>query len=431
MGVKRYWLPETEGIGAPWAIRAGDLVFCAGAMAYDPVWGVPESVLPLPGYPNHWSQINRELTFVYENLGRILKDAGASLPDTLKINSYHCCPEDVYEALRLRGDFFGKDAPPPSTLVLVPELPVRDARVAIDLITLAGDAQRPREALVNSTPNAPMPPHERIWGHRIYSKAVRGGGFIFTSGRTNNVIGAASDQASLGKKDSPYEADRSTVSTALILDYLDDVLASFGAGPEHIAKAEIHINDPRLIAGIDEVWYRRFGNEGPARIVVPADFPTENSIMEIEFIAVDPAGPYRVEQIHAPEVPAHFASEPQAVKAGPYLFLSGMLATDYRHGVAPEGRVDPAFPYHQSAAKRQVAYVLEKVEKICAAAGMGLEHLVRRKAIYSDLSEMGAAEAAWRARLPEAIPTTAMRAACDLPVPGCLVLYDLVGYAER
>ncbi len=429
MAVTRLWHPDAEGVGAPWAIRAGDLVFCSGAMAFDPRAGVPDSVKPLKGYPNHWSRINRELVYIYTGLGRTLEEAGSALTRTLKINSYHRHPEDVYEALRLRGDYFGKDEPPPSTLVLVPELPVREARVAIDLVALAGDAAMGREALVSSTPNAPMPPHERIWGHRIYSKAARGGGFIFTSGRTNNVIGAATDSRSLGNPDAPYDLDRGVVATELILDYLADVLGSFGAGPEHVVKAEIHINDPRLIAGLDEVWARRFGAGGPARVIVPADFPTENSVMEIEFIAVDPAGPYRPVVITAPDAPARFAGEPQAVKAGPYLFLSGMLATDYVQGVAPEAQINPAFPYHDSAIKRQVSYILEIVEKICAAAGMGLEHLVRRKAIYRDLSDLGPAESAWRSKLPETIPTTAFRAAHDLPVPGCLVMYDLVGYA--
>ncbi|MCA1791950.1 MAG: hypothetical protein LC667_19510, partial [Thioalkalivibrio sp.] len=255
-----FWLPGAEGVGAPLVSAAGDLVFHGGGIAAHPLTGVPDGIAALDGYPYHWSRINRELEYIFGALGEALTWAGSELGQVMKINSFHVSPDDVYEALRMRPEVFGAE-PPASTLVLVSEIPVRGARVALDVIALRADAKR--EALTVSTAGAPMPPHERIWGNVIYSKAVRGGGFIFTSGRTNNVIGAATDSTARGHPDFPYAVDRTTVTCRMILDYLADVLNSFGATLDDTVKAEIHLSDMKQISGIDRVWRELFPQDPP------------------------------------------------------------------------------------------------------------------------------------------------------------------------
>lgn len=429
--IRYFTHPEGAASGPALAARAGDLVFYGGGLAAHPERGVPDEVKPLEGYPHHWSRINREANYILGVMRRVLEAAGSSMSNVMKLNSYHLDPHDVYEALRLRKDHFGTDSPPPSTLVLVPELPVRDARVVIDGIALTNTAARPRQALVDSTPGAPMPPHQRIWGHRIYSKATRGGGFIFTAGRTNNVIGAGSDDRSRGHRDFPYRDDRAVVATEVVLEYLRDVLRSWGASFDHVVKAEIHVNDVQLIAGIDEVWRRAFPRDPPARVFVPVAFPTEYTILEVELIAVDPDGPYEKSVIAVSDVPSPIGHEPQAVAAGPYLFLSGMLATDYRSGVAPAARVDPGFPYHTSAIARQVRYILGNLERLCHGAGASGVRLLRRRAHVEDLSDMGMAERVWRETLDDRLPpTTTIKVGGPLPVPGCRVQYDLVALID-
>ncbi len=81
-----------------------------------------------------------------------------------------------------------------------------------------------------------------------------------------------------------------------------DVLAHFDAGPEHVVKAEIHLDDPRQIAGIEAAWDELFSDDPPARTFIPATFPTRSTI-EIEFIAVDPKGPLRREVLQPDGLP--------------------------------------------------------------------------------------------------------------------------------
>lgn len=413
------------------AARAGDFVFFAGGIAADPITGVPDSVHPLRGYPHHWSRINRDLDYAYGVMGRVLESAGSNLHRIMKVNTYLSDATDSYEALRVRKDYFGTDTPPPSTLLVAPALPVPGARVTTDAIALAADAARDREALITSTEKAPMPPHERIWGYRIYSKATRGGGFLFTAGRTNNLISANVDRRSVGHPDYPYRDDKSVVATELIMEYLEGILEAYGARFEHVVRAEIHINDAALIAGIDEVWGRYFPSDAPARVFVPVNYPTDYTIIEIELIALDPEGPYAKETISVDGMAGPLGHEPHAIKAGPLVFLSGQLATDWKSGVAPEARVDANFPHHESAVKKQARYIIDNVERICTAAGTSARNLLRRRAHYADLADMGAAETAWHDALGERVPpTTSLGVLDSLPVPGCRVQYDLIAASD-
>ena len=420
--------PDAPNAVPAMAARAGDLVFFAGGIAAHPETGVPDSVHPLQGYPHHWSRINRELDYIYGIMGRVLEAGGSDLHRIMKLNTYLVDNTDSYEALRVRKDYFGTESPPPSTLVTPPELPVRGARVCTDAVALVEGAGRDREALVTSTEGAPMPPHERIWGYRIYSKATRGGGFIFTSGRTNNIIGGRTDARSVGMQDTPYGEDLAVVATELILEYLKAVLKSYEATWDHVVKAEIHINDAKLIAGIDEVWRKTFSIDPPARVFVPVNYPTDYTVIEIELIALDPEGPHRKETVSSSDVGMPVGHEPQAMKAGPYLFLSGQLATDWQNGVAPEAETNSRFPHYESAVKKQARYIVENARRLCEAGG-GEMDLVKRKAMHLDLADLGVAEAVWRDALGDRLPpTTSFRVLDALPVPGCLVQYDLVAF---
>ncbi len=426
MKLKDYYQKGTEIGVPPLATRAGNFIFYGGGIAAHPVTGVPGEVKPIQGYPYHWSFINRQLRYIYDNMAAILEESGSSIKSIMRVNTYHTNGLEIFESLRLRQDYFGVEDPPASTLVIVPELAVKGASVATDVIALASGEKR--EALSKSTQDAPMPPHERIYGHKIFSKATRGGGFLFAAGRTNTVIGwgAEQDKAS-GHPDFPYRNDRSVIAAEIILEYLSFLLKEMGASMEHVVKVEVHLRNMKDLAGLEEVWPRFFPVNPPARVLVPVIFPNDYAIFEIEFIAVDPNGPYRKKVISTPKAPQPTLNEPQAIKAGPYLFLSGQLATDYKQGVAPEAEVDPKFPFFSSGIKKQVRYILKNAEAICSAAGTSLNQIVRRRAMHFDLNEFGEAETVWRQALGDRLPpTTVFRTAGPLQIPGCSVGYDLI-----
>ena len=76
----------------------------------------------------------------------------------------------------------------------------------------------------------------------------------------------------------------------------------------------------------------------------------------------------------APTPLAHYC---QGVLVGDHVYAAGQIASDYRTGVAPEARVDPAFPYYGSDIQRQTRYILENLRKTFRAARADLENAVK------------------------------------------------------
>ena len=129
----------------------------------------------------------------------------------------------------------------------------------------------------------------------------------------------------------------------------------------------------------------------------------------------------------APDVAQPLGAEVQAIKAGPLLFLSTQLATDYRGGIPPEAQVDPRFPFHSSGIQRQVEYILRNIQGVCRQANTSISNLVRRRVLHTNLVDFPFAEEVWAEALGSRLPpTTVFRVDGPLLVPGCTVQYDLI-----
>lgn len=418
--------PDAPADMPPVAARAGDLVFVGGAMPVHPVSGVPRETMLVTGMPHHGSAIEKQLRYLYGRLGEQLGALGTSLHHIMKINSYHTHTQDIDMAIRVRRDWFDRDNPPPSTLVLSPELPAYGARALIDLVNVAKDAKLPMEGVAIS--NSPAIAQVKAIGWAVYSQVLKGGGLVFTRG-TSPHDSDGMPPKSLPGYPFPYSFQQVQFQLRYELDRLRDLLADAGCTFNDVVKAELYVTDMSMLAAIDEVWAEYFPEDPPARVVVPLPLAIPDMVIETELIAVDPKGPHRKQIIRAPGVPVPRSPESQAVKAGPYLFFSGMMATDYKNGVAPEARVDPNFPFHQQAARLEADYILKNAESICRAAGTSIKNLVKRRIHHTDLADMPKAEAAWLTALGDGLPpTSTFKVGGPLPVPSCRVQYELTGY---
>src|SRR2546425_7511655 len=81
--------------------------------------------------------------------------------------------------------------------------------------------------------------------------------------------------------------------------------------------------------------------------------------------------------VAVPGIPQPLASYTPATRAGDLVFAAGHLASDFKHGVAPEARLDPAFPFYGSAIKKQTRYVLANLARAFEAARTPLDHFVK------------------------------------------------------
>lgn len=104
------------------AVRFGDLLFVSGVAAVD-----RESRIVGPG------DVVRQAKQVFENMGDILKAAGASPSDVLKVTVYLTDVKDHDAINPIRKEFFG-DARPASTLIGVRSLIVPGLLIEVDAV---------------------------------------------------------------------------------------------------------------------------------------------------------------------------------------------------------------------------------------------------------------------------------------------------------
>jgi enamine deaminase RidA (YjgF/YER057c/UK114 family) len=67
--------------------------------------------------------------------------------------------------------------------------------------------------------------------------------------------------------------------------------------------------------------------------------------------------------------PQPLANYTEAFRVGDLVFPAGQLASDFASGIAGGAQVDPAFPYYQSAIKKQTRYILNNLKNTLEAAG--------------------------------------------------------------
>ena len=410
----------------PIAVKAGDLIFLGGQMAVDPNVGVPKDLFLHEGMPHHGSLIEKQLKYIYANLEKKLPEIDTSLEHILKINSFHMHGEDIDMALRERRNWFNKENPPPSTLVFTSGLPVRDARVSLDTINISKNSSMPMEAV--ELTKSPDIAQVKSIGWAVFSQVLKGAGFVFTRGTTaHNQDGPLKE--TLPNYPFPYEQSVVRYQLKYEIERMKDLLEDAGCSLEHVVKAELHMTNMEDIAIVDELWNEYFPINPPARVIITVPLVVLPMRIETEFIAIDPNGPYKKEIINVKSIPRSISPESQAVKAGPYLFISGQMATDYKNGLAPEASVDKNFPYHKNQANLESRYILENIKEICKASGTSIKNLVKRRVHYTSLIDMPHAESVWIDELGDRIPpTTSFQTSGPLPIPACKIQYDITAY---
>jgi len=94
-----------------------------------------------------------------------------------------------------------------------------------------------------------------------------------------------------------------------------------------------------------------------------------------------------------------------AVKAGPWLFLSGHEAFDFAGGLAPEVERHPGFPaFGAPRLKREAEYLLKRMRKTLAELGSDFKHSVRVDQYYPSFEAVRAYQLARHGEFGDYIP---------------------------
>jgi enamine deaminase RidA (YjgF/YER057c/UK114 family) len=269
-----------------------------------------------------------------------------------------------------------------------------------------------------------------------YSPALRAGDWIFLAGFLPTDFCGDVGRRPLGEPSALapearinphfWHGSEIEAQTEYTLSMLARIADAAGASLARCVKADLYMGKPCDLVGIERVWRRWFPERPPARVVVPhAGLAGRGCRLEIALMLLADDSPLTIETIESSAAPEPFLHEPQAVKAGPLLFLSTQLPTD------PAGRA-PSLPSYAQPARTQLRALLESAATICEAAGTSLRNLCRRQTFVDDLARVPEMWDEWRAHFPSDPPaSTTVEIGGPLPVPGAHLLLDLIGYVPE
>jgi enamine deaminase RidA (YjgF/YER057c/UK114 family) len=270
-----------------------------------------------------------------------------------------------------------------------------------------------------------------------YSAALKAASFVFVAGamasaksgeasRRGIALAAAMPEGSLWKGQ-PVKLETEYVIT----EKLNPALALAGCTLEDVVKAQIYLPDVDDVAAFNEIWNRHFAASPAATTIVICADPglgLADARVEINVIAL--AKSARPKSSVTCEVVPPYRQHVAAVRAGDFLFLSGLMAAD-ANGIVPEAKADSRQPHFHAGAQAQADAILARAQAICRAAGTSLDNVVRIQQFHTDISEFYPAYAAWQKVLPgRALPISAVEVPA-MPVPECTLLMDLWVYAPE
>ena len=304
---------------------------------------------------------------------------------------------------------------PASVAVAARRLPVAGGLVGLDAL-----------AVVNEDREVLMPPEDRA-----FPAGIRVGGYIHLSGEL---------PTDWKGRDGSAVAPEARVDPALWYGYpvraqtdyllrrLSETAERAGSALSRAVHATVFLPDAGDLVGFEEAWREWFPESPPSRTIVPGvGLACRGCRVEI---ALD----LLVRETPVPIVPADLTVPPghesPATRAGDLLYISGQMAVG-EDGVDPRGLPDPVFPDLDTPPAAQLEIILERVQKICAAAGADLDDLIQVRLFFPDLRDFGPALFAWKNVFGSSSPTGTALGVGPLPVPGCRVLMDAIAHVPE
>ena len=226
----------------------------------------------------------------------------------------------------------------------------------------------------------------------------------------------------------PYYGSDIQKQARYILQNLRSVFEAAGSSLADVVKSQVFMTDLADFHYFDQVWKEFFPSPPPRTTVQVSGLLVPGCRVEIDLIGVRPGVERRV--ITGAATPTPMAHYCQGVVVGDTLYAAGQIASDYRTGVPPEARRDPAFPYYASDIQRQTRYVLQNIASVYRAAGCDFADTVKAQVFLTDLDDFVHFNAVWREFFSSPPPRTTVQIGA-LFVPGCRIEIDLTAVHKR
>ena len=401
-----------EGTPTPMAhycqgVLAGGTLYAAGQIASDYKTGVPPEARQDPAFPYYGSDIQRQARYVLKNLESVFKAAGCDFKDVVKSQVFLTDLNDFYHFDQVWKEVF--PSPPPRTTVQVSGLLVPGCKVEIDLWGCKGA----KKVLAGKRTPTPM-------AH--YSQGVLCGDTLYAAGQIASDYKTGVPPEARQDPAFPYYGSNIQKQARYILQNLRNVFQAAGCDFKDVVKSQVFLTDLNDFHYFDQVWKEFFPVPPPRTTVQVSALLVPGCRVEIDLWGVLPKTRRRV--ITGKSTPTPMAHYCQGILAGKTLYAAGQIASDYKTGVPPEARQDPAFPYYGSHIQKQARYVLENLRSVFKAAGCDFKHVVKSQVFLTDLNDFYYFDQVWKEFFPSPPPRTTVQVS-GLLVPGCRVEIDL------
>jgi len=386
-------------------IVAGDTLYAAGQIASDYKTGVPPEARQDPAFPYYGSDIQKQARYVLNNIRSVFHAAGCDFKDVVKSQVFLTDLRDFYYFDQVWKEFF--PSPPPRTTVQVSGLLVPGCRVEIDLWGIKGK----KEVITGAKTPTPM-------AH--YSQGVLAGDTLYAAGQIASDYRTGVPPEARQDPAFPYYGSDIQKQARYVLGNLRSVFQGAGCDFEDVVKSQVFLTDLNDFYFFDQVWKEFFPSPPPRTTVQVSGLLVPGCRVEIDLWGVK--GEKRV--ISGAKTPTPMAHYCQGILAGETLYAAGQIASDYKTGVPPEARQDPAFPYYGSDIQKQARYVLNNLRSVFQAAGCDLKDTVKSQVFLTDLDDFYYFDQVWKEFFPTPPPRTTVQVS-GLLVPGCRVEIDL------
>ena len=403
-----------SGTPAPMAhycegVLAAETVYAAGQIASDYRTGVPSQARQDPAFPYYGSDIQKQTRYILNNLRSVFQAAGCDLADVVKSQVFLTDLDDFHYFDQVWKEFF--PAPPPRTTVEVSGLLVPGCRVEIDLTAVKPAVSRQ----VISGKETPKP-----MAH--YCQGVLAGDTLYAAGQIASDYKTGVPPEASQDPAFPYYGSNIQKQARYILNNLRSVFQAAGCDFKDVVKSQVFITDLNDFFYFDQVWKEFFPSPPPRTTVEISKLLVPGCRIEIDLWGVKPSVQRRV--VSGKQTPTPLAHYCQGILAGNTLYAAGQIASDYKTGVPPEARQDPAFPYYGSDIQKQTRYILENLRSVFKAAGCDLEDTVKSQVFITDLNDFYYFDQVWKEFFPSPPPRTTVQVS-GLLVPGCRIEIDL------
>jgi enamine deaminase RidA (YjgF/YER057c/UK114 family) len=409
-------------------VKAGRWVFATGLMAQDFVNGVAPDVLSQRAPHSRLPKREKEAARIFENLDAVLRAAGTDRANLVRTDQYYTTVKAVPPYQYVRRSFLHGRIPP-STSITQKGLLLPAADMNVQAIAVVEEKGFEIEHLK----------HERLQARPTsgYSPALTVGNFIFVPGMTSMAAGDEPSRngiaaAALMPEGAQWGGQPIKLETEFIITQrMMPSLELAGAGLEDVVHAQVYLTDPEDYSAFNEVWSRYFGKSQPTSSVIPCiehGLAPYDGKIEVNVLATKPGSAAKKQHIDAGVVTA-FHDQPQAMRAGDLLFISGLMAGEH-DGLVPSAAEDPRQPWFSSSPQAQAEFIIDNIARLCDAAGTSLANVVRVQQFHTDIREFYPVYKVWERKLGgRPLPFSAVEVPSPLPVPGATVLVEAWAYA--